>query len=70
MEPAVGATVATVIALIALITSQGQKILCLASAVVHGNQGVLERESNGRRGSPGQGIESLAGESGFSPTRP
>ena len=35
--------------------------------VFHGDQGiVVEGDSNERRGSPGQGIESLAGESGFS----
>ena len=34
--------------------------------VFHGDQGVVEGDSNGRRCSPGQGIESLAGESGFS----
>ena len=35
--------------------------------VFHGDQGtVVEGDSNERRGSPGQGIESLAGEPGFS----
>ena len=34
--------------------------------VFHGEQGVVEGESNGRRCSPGQGTESLAGEPGFS----
>ena len=34
--------------------------------VFHGDQGVMEGESNGRRCSPGEGIESLAGEPGLS----
>ena len=34
--------------------------------VFHGEQGVVEGDSNGMRCSPGQGIESLAGESGLS----
>ena len=34
--------------------------------VFHGDQGVLEGDSNERRGSPGEGTESLAGEPGFS----
>ena len=34
--------------------------------VFHGDQGVMEGDSNERRGSPGQGTESLAGASGFS----
>ena len=39
--------------------------------VFHGDQGiVVEGDSNERRGSPGQGIESLAGEPGFSLNSP
>ena len=34
--------------------------------VFHGERGVVEGESNGRRRSPGEGTESLAGEPGFS----
>ncbi len=34
--------------------------------VFHGDQGVLVGESDGRRCSPGEGTESLAGEPGFS----
>ena len=34
--------------------------------VFHGEQGAVAGESNGRRCSPEEGIESLAGESGFS----
>ena len=34
--------------------------------VFHGEQGVVEGESNGRRCSPGEGTESLAGEPGLS----
>ena len=36
----------------------------------HGEQGAVEGDSKERRGSPGQGIESLAGESGFSLNSP
>ena len=38
--------------------------------VFHGEQGVVEGDSNERRGSPGQGIESLKGASGFSLNSP
>ena len=38
--------------------------------VFHGDQGVVEADSNERRGSPGQEIESLKGESGFSLNSP
>ncbi|MYC35746.1 MAG: transposase [Chloroflexi bacterium] len=34
--------------------------------VFHGNQDVVEGDSKGRRGSPGQETQSLAGEPGFS----
>ena len=34
--------------------------------VFHGEQGTVVGDSNERRGSPGEGIESLAGEPGFS----
>ena len=34
--------------------------------VFHGDQDVVEGDSNGRRGSPAQGTESPAGEPGFS----
>ena len=34
--------------------------------VFHGEQGVVEEQSNRRRYSPGEGIESLAGEPGLS----
>ena len=34
--------------------------------VFHGEQETVVGESNGRRSSPGEGTESLAGESGFS----
>ena len=38
--------------------------------VFYGDQGVVDGDSNERRGSPGQGIESLAGASGFSLNSP
>ena len=38
--------------------------------VFHGEQGPVGGDSNGRRGSPGQGIESLKGEPGFSLNSP
>ncbi len=38
--------------------------------VFHGQQSVVEGDSNERRDSPGQGTESLAGEPGFSLNSP
>ena len=38
--------------------------------VFHGEQGAVEGESDGRRCSPGEGIESLVGESGLSLNSP